>query len=116
MLMHVTAHEGFTDTGRECALKADSGRKILCRTGESNLRQQRAGPTLYQLSYIPTASSLSCLAQQMWVFSLCLICFCFLFGRFFLTFSFALTVPRVKNRPKSTVLLLRSGFTSVFLN
>ena len=32
----------------------DSGRKIPCRTGESNLRQQRAGPMLYQLSYIPT--------------------------------------------------------------
>ena len=28
--------------------------KIPCRTGESNLRRQRAGPMLYQLSYIPT--------------------------------------------------------------
>ena len=42
------------DTVRESALKVDSGRKIPCRTGESNLRQQRAGSTLYQLSYIPT--------------------------------------------------------------
>ena len=38
---------------RESALKLDSGRKIPCRTGESDLRQQLAGPTLYQLSYTP---------------------------------------------------------------
>ena len=41
-----------TDTVRESALKVDSGKKIPCRTGESNLRQRRDGPTLYQLSYI----------------------------------------------------------------
>ena len=35
------------------ALKVDSGRKIPCRTGESNLCRRRAGPMLYQLSYIP---------------------------------------------------------------
>ena len=45
-----------TDTIRESALKAVSGRKIPCRTGESNLRRRRAGPMLYQLSYIPTTS------------------------------------------------------------
>ena len=45
---------GCTDTVRESALKVDSGRKIFCRTGESNLRRQRAGPMLYQLSYLPT--------------------------------------------------------------
>ena len=45
---------GCTDTVRESALKVDSGRKIPCRTGKSNLRQRRDGPTLYQLSYIPT--------------------------------------------------------------
>ena len=45
---------GCMDTVREFALKVDSGRKIPCRTGESNLRGQRAGPMLYQLSYIPT--------------------------------------------------------------
>ena len=44
--------QGCTDTVRESALKVDSGRKIPCRTGESNLPQRRAGPTLYQLSYI----------------------------------------------------------------
>ena len=33
--------------------KVDPGRKIPCRTGKSNMRQRRAGPTLYQLSYIP---------------------------------------------------------------
>ena len=38
---------------RKSALKVDSGTKIPCRTGEMNLRQRRAGPTLYQLSYIP---------------------------------------------------------------
>ena len=41
---------GCTDTVRESALKFEAWRKILCRTGESNLHQQRAGPTLYQLS------------------------------------------------------------------
>ena len=44
---------GCTDTLRESVLKVDSGRKIPCRTGESNLRRQLAGPMLYQLSYIP---------------------------------------------------------------
>ena len=29
-----------------------------CRTGESNLPQRRAGPTLYQLSYTPSGTSL----------------------------------------------------------
>ena len=47
-----------TDTVRESALKVDWGRKIPCRTGESNLPQRRAGPTLYQLSYIPTLTRL----------------------------------------------------------
>ena len=53
MLKHAIAHEGCTDTVRESALKVDSGRKIPCRTGESNLPQRRADPTLYQLSCIP---------------------------------------------------------------
>ena len=48
---------GCTDTVRVSALKIDSGRKIPCCTGESNLRQRRAGPTLYQLSYIPQKTS-----------------------------------------------------------
>ena len=43
-----------TDTVRESALKADSGRKIRYQTGEWNLRQRRAGTTLHHLSYIPT--------------------------------------------------------------
>ena len=47
---------GCTDTVRESALKVNSGRKILCCTWESNLRQRCAGPTLYRLSYIPTPS------------------------------------------------------------
>ena len=45
---------GCTDTVRESALKVDLGRKIPCRTGESNWRRQRAGPMLYRLSCIPT--------------------------------------------------------------
>ena len=49
---------GCKDTVREPAPKVDSGRKILCRTGESNLRQRRAGPMLYQLSYVPTPIAL----------------------------------------------------------
>ena len=47
--------QGCTDTVRESALKVDpKKKKIPCRTGESNLRRRRAGPMLYQLSYIPT--------------------------------------------------------------
>ena len=59
---------GCADTARESALKADSGRKIPCRTGESNLRRRRAGLMLYQLSYIPSpltspSNSLVCLIE-----------------------------------------------------
>ena len=58
MLMHMIAHGGCRhggsmDTLKESAQKADSGTKILCCTRESNLGQQHAAPTLYQLSYIP---------------------------------------------------------------
>ena len=58
-----------TDTVRESALKLGSGRKIPCRTGESNLSQRRAGPTLYQLSYIPTL--LTVLKNKLWLNDLC---------------------------------------------
>ena len=56
MLMQAIVHGGCMDTVRESALKVDSGRKMPCRTGESNLRQRRAGPMLYPLSYIPIVS------------------------------------------------------------
>ena len=46
MLMHATAHRGVRTHVRESALKVDSGRKIPCRTRESNLRQRRDGPML----------------------------------------------------------------------
>ena len=46
-------HTGVYGHTKESALLVDSRRKIPCRLVESNLRQQRAGPTLYQLSYIP---------------------------------------------------------------
>ena len=52
MLMHAIAHGSFTDTVR-VLLEADSGRKIPCRTGDSNPRQYCAwllSRTLYQLS------------------------------------------------------------------
>ena len=48
---------GSTDTVRESALHADSGRKIPCLTGDSNLRRLRAGPMPYQLSYVATRYS-----------------------------------------------------------
>ena len=44
---------GCMDTVRESALKVDFGRRILCHTRESNLPQQRTGPMLCQLSYVP---------------------------------------------------------------
>ena len=53
MLMHAIEHGGVR-TPKESALEVDSGRKISCPTGESNLRQWRACPTLHQLSSIPT--------------------------------------------------------------
>ena len=37
---------GCADTLRESSLKVDSGKQNPCRTGESNLRQRRAGPML----------------------------------------------------------------------
>ena len=56
MLMPAIAHGGCTDTVRESALKADSGIKIPCRTGDwnPNPRQNCArlfSRMLYQLSY-----------------------------------------------------------------
>ena len=46
--------QGCMDTVRESAMKVDSGRKIPCRTRESNLCWQRASPMLHPLNYIPT--------------------------------------------------------------
>ena len=45
---------GCTGTVRESALKSDSGRKIPCRTEESNLRQRRDDRTVSQLNFITT--------------------------------------------------------------
>ena len=56
MLMRVIAHRGIRTHISESTLKVGSGRKIPCRTVELNLPQQRAGPTLYQMSHIPTPS------------------------------------------------------------
>ena len=55
--------QGCTDTVREPALKVDSGRKIPCHTRKPNLPEWRAGPTLYQLSYIPIPNGMQ---QRRW--------------------------------------------------
>ena len=52
MPMHVVIHGGCMITIWEFALKASSGRIIVWHTGESNLHQQFARPTLNQLSHI----------------------------------------------------------------
>ena len=47
-------HTGAVQTPKECALKAESGRKIPCRTGESNRIQYCVwlfNPALYQMTY-----------------------------------------------------------------
>ena len=44
---------GCTDTVEKSALKGDFGEKSLAPIGESSLRQQHAGPTLYHPRYIP---------------------------------------------------------------
>ena len=63
MSMHAIARGGVgTHLRKESALKVDPERKIPCRTGESNLCQRRAGPTLYRMSYIPTLPASSLLA------------------------------------------------------
>ena len=61
--MHAVALGGVRTHVRESALKVDSGRKIPSRIGESNLNQRRAGPTLYQLSYI-LAATVGCLLSK----------------------------------------------------
>ena len=60
--IHITTYDctrRCRDTVRESSLKVDFRRKKNpCRTGESNLRQRRAGPMLYLRSYIPSIPSL----------------------------------------------------------
>ena len=59
MLKHAIAHGGCADALRESARKVGSGEKIPCCSGESNLRQRRASPMLYQLSYTPPSLGIS---------------------------------------------------------
>ena len=47
MLKHVIAHRGVQTLARKSALKVDSGKKISCCTGKSNLHKRCAGPMLY---------------------------------------------------------------------
>ena len=54
MLMHVIAHEGVQTHERDSSLKVDSGRKIPCRTGESNLPQWCDGLMLEPTELHPT--------------------------------------------------------------
>ena len=49
LLMHAIAHGGRTDTVRQSALEADSGRKILFRTRDSKPRQYCAS---YKVGHI----------------------------------------------------------------
>ena len=53
-MLVIATHGGCAKTVRESALKADSGRSIPCRTGDSNPRQYCVwifDPTLPPLSY-----------------------------------------------------------------
>ena len=60
MLMPAIAYGGCTDTVRESALEVDSGRKIPCRTGDSNsnVRLTEYGPLLSFQGRSSSASSL----------------------------------------------------------
>ena len=84
MLMQAIVHGGCTDTVRESALKADSGRKIPCRTGDSNPRQYCAwllSRTLYHVNYShPYTRRERCVLIS---------CCCFLQGR---AYSFVVVV------------------------
>ena len=60
-------------TVKESVLKVDSGRKIPCRTQESNLCQWCATRMLYQLSYIPTQMDQNHLQMK----SMCVLNVCF---------------------------------------
>ena len=55
MLIHTVAHVVYTHRKRVCTESWLWERNPLPQ-GKSNLSQRRAGPTLYQLSYIPTHS------------------------------------------------------------
>ena len=59
MLKHATAQGGVQTPEEESALKVDSGRKIPCCTGESNLCQWRGSPMLYHWHTSPPFDSYS---------------------------------------------------------
>ena len=67
---------GCTDTVRESALKVDSGRKIPCRAGESNLRQQRASPMLLPTELRPACVCVFTCACVVCVRACVGVCFC----------------------------------------
>ena len=75
-----------TETVRESALKGDSGRKIPCHIGESNLCQRCAGWMLHQRSYISTPDLelnciLACLGLALTyqvTYALCMVTFCYI--------------------------------------
>ena len=59
MLMRAIARGDVQTLSESLRRKLTLGGKFPLRSGESNLRQRRAGPMLYQLSCIPTPSSLN---------------------------------------------------------
>ena len=73
--MHATAHGGCTHTVRESAPKGDTGRKVPCRTGQSNLRQHCAWLSAFQSDALPAEllAAVSTVLQQhflLYLFSL----------------------------------------------
>ena len=75
--MHAIAHGGVRTHGTESALKVDSGRKISCHTGESNLRQRHGGPVLYQWATSPPPWSCVVISTMIQTFAGDLIFFFF---------------------------------------
>ena len=87
MLIHAIVHWGGVGVGlggvagvwgvrthvKKSALKVDSWRKISCHTGESNLRQQRAGPMFFQLIFTPT---LYYIVRSIACVRVCVCCVC----------------------------------------
>ena len=71
--------QGCTDTEGESALKVDSGKKIPCRTGESNLRQPTELHPIPYNNYLPVSlwgDLLLTYSNCERVFCVCVVCVC----------------------------------------
>ena len=75
ILVHTIVHR-VTDTERESVLKVHSGKKIPCRTGESNLRQRRDGPMLKPTELHPTPMCVVCVCVCVCVCVRACVCVC----------------------------------------